>query len=315
MTTEKLQSKLNITILWAFFCLLTVPASAQQFVEKSLAADAKVNVSVCVSRGKLKINGWDRSEIRAYVGGGSRVGFKILQKSKQNDSPVWVSVVGFDTAKKQTPNGDECLTGDDIEIEVPRNAVVNVKNSESETSVESIAKAHIENVGGSIYLNDIAGGVDATTYEGDVTIARSGGAMFLSSTTGNIVAYDLAPSEIGDIFKAKTNSGAITLQNIAHRQLEVNSNSGSLKFTGEFLNGGQYKFGTQNGAIALVIPENSSCKIFASYGYGAFNSELPVNNLVKSPTSQTQSLTATMGAGEATLNLTTYSGAIKIRKK
>ncbi len=311
MTVKKLSRKLNIALFIGVFCLSANFAAA---AEKSIAVDAKVNISLCVSQGKLKINGWDRSEIRAFVGD-SEVGFKVLQKSKQNNNAVWVMVVGFDTAKKQTVNGDECLSGDDIEIDVPRGATVDVKNNESETTISSVAKATVKNVGGDIYLNDIERGVDATTYEGDVTVEKSGGAVSLSSTTGNIIAFDLMPSEIGDIFKAKTNSGAITLQNIEHRQMDINSNSGSMKFTGEFQNGGQYKFGTQNGSISLAIPETSSCKILASYGFGVFNSELPVKNLVKSPASKTQSLTATMGAGDATLSLTTYSGAIRIRKK
>ena len=335
---KTLSRKLNITVFIGFFCLSIIPTLAQTVkveskiavtsdksknrtvdsdgnAEKSIAVDTKVNVSICVSQGKLKINGWERNEIRAFVGGGSAVGFKVQQTSKQNGKPVWVMVVGYDTTKKTTANGDECLNGADIEIDVPRNAVVNVKNNESETTIESVGKVRVENVGGGIFLNDIAGGVDATTYEGDVTIAKSSGAITLSSTTGNIVAFDLAPSEIGDIFKAHTNSGAITLQNIEHRQLEINSNSGSLKFTGEFQNGGQYKFGTQNGSISLVIPATSSCKINAVYGYGKFDSEFKLNILTENNSSKTQSIAASMGAGDATLNLTTYSGAIRIRKK
>lgn len=331
MTIKKLSQKLNALLFIGMLCFSahaqTVKVAPRVIVgdkkilvgdgaatEKSIAVDPKVNISLCVSQGKLKINGWERSEIRAYVGG-SPVGFKVLQKSKQNNNPVWVMVVGFDTTKKQMPDGDECLTGEDIEIDVPHGATVDVKNNESETTISSVAKATVKNVGGGIYLNDIERGVDATTYEGDVTVERSGGAINLSSTTGNIIAFDLAPSEIGDVFKAKTNSGAITVQNIEHRQLDINSNSGSMKYTGEFQTGGQYRFGTQNGSIMLLMPETSSCKILASYGFGAFNSELPMTNVLKSSGSKTQSLTATMGAGEATLNLTTYSGAIRIRKK
>ena len=328
---KRLSQKLNVFICIGFLCLSAaaqtvkveprIAFAGDKFfrgnhaaTEKSIAVDAKVNISLCVSAGKLKINGWDRSEIRAYAGG-SAIGFKVLQKGKQNNQPVWVMVVGFDTTKKTATNGDECLAGDDIEIDVPRGATVDVKNNESETTINSVAKATVKNVGGDIYLNGIERGVDATTYEGGVTVEKSGGAINLSSTTGNIVAFDLAPSEIGDGFKAKTNSGAITLQNIEHRQMDINSNSGAMRFTGEFQNGGQYRFGTQNGSILLAIPETSSCKIFASYGFGAFNSELQMQNIRKSEATKTRSLTAQMGAGDATLNLTTYSGAIRIKKK
>ena len=283
--------------------------------EKSVAVDAKVNISLCVSEGKVKVQGWERNEIRAYVSnGGSQVGFKILQKSKQTEKPVWIMVLGFDPSKIADSEADECLSGDEIELDVPRGATVNIKSRESETRIESVARARVENVAGDIFLNDIAQGIEAATYEGDVTVSKSSGAMSLSSASGNIVAFDASPSDIGDVFKAKTINGAITLQEIEHRQLDVISNSGSIKFTGEFLNGGQYNFGTANGAILLMMPEKSSCKVTAFFGFGQFASEIPMQNIKKSPTSGAQNLTGQIGTGEATLNLKTYSGRIIIRK-
>lgn len=281
--------------------------------ESSIAVDARVNVRLCVNEGALKINGWERNEIRAFVAGGNgAVGFKILQKNKQNDSPVWVAVVGDSSKAKQ----DECLSGDSIELDVPRGATVSVKSRESETTIDSIGKATIENLGGNIYLSNITHGIDATTYEGDITVEKSGGAIVLQTTTGNIVAFALAPGEIGDQFKAKTNSGAIVLRGIEHRQIEANSNSGALRFAGEFLAGGQYTFNAFNGSINLQIPANSACRINASYGFGAFNSEIALTNIVKSLTrSKAQNLSAQIGAGgDATLNLSTYSGTIQIKK-
>lgn len=291
-------------------------AANETAAEKSIAVDAKVNISLCVSAGRLKINGWERSEIRAFVGGGGELGFKVLQKNKQNNA-VWVMVTGFDAAKNPEVSSEECLAGDDIEIDVPRGATVNVKGRTSEVTIAMVRKVDVKNVGGDISLNNIAEGINAATYEGDVTVENSGGAISLESSNGNIVAFDAAPSEIGDIFKAKTASGAIILQQIAHRQTEISSNTGSIKFIGEFQSGGQYDFRTTNGAISLVIPEKTSCKVAASYGFGAFNSDLPLSNLKKNPNpnSRSQSLTAAMGGGEANLVLTTYSGAIRIKKQ
>ena len=284
--------------------------------EKSLATDAKVNISLCISEGKINVHGWDRNEIRAYISsGGSQVGFKILQKSKQTEKPVWVMVLGFDPLKTVNTEADECLSGAEIELDVPRGAIVNIKSRESETTIESVGKVRVENVGGDIVLNEIGNGIEAATYEGDVTVSKSSGAMNLSSASGNIIAFDVSPSEIGDVFKAKTINGEINLQEIEHGQIDVSSNSGSIKFTGEFLNGGQYNFVTTNGMIMLEIPEKSSCKLTAFFGVGQFDSEIPLQNVRKSSTSGAQNLTAQIGEGEATLNLKTYSGRIRIRKQ
>ncbi len=283
--------------------------------EKSITVDAKVKLQLCVSTGKLKVNGWERNEIRAFVGGGSQVGFEVLQKSEQNGTPVWVEVQGFDQTKNKETGADECLSGDEIELDVPRGATVNVKGGESETTIDSVRKTTVEIEGGDIFLNNIREGISAKTFEGGVTVENSNGAITLVSTTGNIVAFNVGASEIGDVFKAKTNSGAIALQQIRHRQIEVGSNSGSIRFTGEFQSGGQYNLGTQNGSISLSLPEKSSFKLNASYGFGVFNSEIPLQNLEKNPTPKAQNLSARMGNGDATLILKTVSGAIRIRKQ
>lgn len=282
--------------------------------EKSIAADAKVSIQLCVSEGRLKVNGWERGEIRAFIGGGSAVGFEVLQKNALNNA-IWVKVLGFDPANAKEASREGCLSGEEIELDVPRGAALKIRSSQSDTTIDSIRKVTIEIDGGDIFVSGVAEGVEARTFEGDVTIENSSGAMTLGTTTGNIVALGVGPSEIGDVFKAKTNSGAIVLQRIGHRQAEVNSNSGSIKFTGEFQSGGQYSLGTQNGSISLSLPEKSSFKLDASFGFGAFNSEIPLENLVKNSASRAQSLSASAGKGEATLNLKTVSGAIRIKKQ
>lgn len=283
--------------------------------EKSIATDAKVAVSLCVSEGKIKINGWDRNEARAFVSDGSEVGFKVLQKNRQTEKPGWIQVLGFDPSKPRVVGADECLFGEEIELDVPRGASVNIKSRESEAVIRSVGKVTIENVGGDVFLSDIAQGIDAKTHEGDVTVEKSSGAITLSSIIGNILVFDVSPSEIGDIFKAKTSNGAIVLQKVEHRQMDINSNSGSIKFDGDFLGGGQYNFGTQNGSILLAIPRESSFKVVASYGFGSFKTEIPMQNIVKPPNVKLQNLSGVIGKGDATVTLRTYTGAINIKQQ
>lgn len=283
--------------------------------EKSIAVDLRVNVQLCVSEGRVRINGWERNEIRAYVDKGSEVSFKVQEKDRQSGVPVWVSVLGFEPRKTGEINSDECLSGEQIEIDVPRGAIVNVKGRTGETTISSVAKVTVDIVGGNIILSGIGQGIAAKTYEGDVTVENSGGAMNLTTTTGNIVVFDVDAREVGDVLKAKTNSGAIVLQQAAHRRIEADSHSGSIKFSGELLNGGQYKFNAFNGSINLLLAQNASGKINVSYGYGSFNSEIALQNVVKSAPANTQNLSAQIGAGDATLNLSTFSGTIQIKKQ
>jgi hypothetical protein len=282
--------------------------------EKTLAVDSKVNVKLCVSAGRVKVTGWERDEVRAFVSEGSQVGFVTVQKNRETEKPVWIKVLGYDPTKRNIGRPDECLSGDEIELDVPRNAVVDIDSRESEAIIESVGKVRVKNISGDIFLHDITQGIEATAYEGNVMVERSSGAMSLSTTAGNIVALDVSPSEIGDIFKAKTNSGAIALQAVNHRQLDIGSISGTLRFSGEFLNGGQYSFRTQNGSITLLIPTQTSSRVNATYGLGTFNSEIPLQDVVKPTGTRVQNLSGVLGKGESTVNLTTSSGTIDIKK-
>ncbi|HSK72817.1 MAG TPA: hypothetical protein VK892_14040, partial [Pyrinomonadaceae bacterium] len=179
--------------------------------EKTLAVDAKINIKLCVSAGRVKVTGWDRDEVRAFVSEGSQVGFITMQKNRETEKPVWIKVLGYDPTKKNIARPDECLSGNEIELDVPRNAVVDIESRESEAIIEAVGKVRVKNISGDIFLHDIAQGIEATAYEGNVMVERSSGAMSLSTTTGNIVALDVSPSEIGDIFKAKTNNGSVAL--------------------------------------------------------------------------------------------------------
>lgn len=283
--------------------------------EKSIAVDPKVNIQFRVCEGKVRVNGWDKNEIRAFVSDGSEVGFKVRQINRQSNKPILVTVLGFDPAKNEEAESDDCLSGDEIEFDVPRNAVVQITSAESETSIESVRIATVKNVGGNIFLRDISGGIEATTYRGGITVGNSSGTIKLSTDSGNIIALELGSVEIGDIFRAKTNNGTVVLKNVEQRQVEVGSTSGSINFNGEFLNGGQYTFRTQNGSISLSVPAKSSCLVNATYGLGTFYSEIPLQNTKKTNPGGLQNLTGQLGGGEASLNLTTSFGRINIKKQ
>jgi hypothetical protein len=280
-------------------------------MERSIAVDKDVNVSICVTQGNLKINGWNRSEVRVYVQDGAKFKFKVLQKNQQN-SPVWVMLTGSDPVKGKSL---ECIWGDEIEIDVPINAVVTIKGQEVKTSIDTVRKANVKTIGGDIIIRNVSNGVTAYTGQGDLTVEESKGGVSLETTTGNILVFEAGPSEIGDILKTKTNSGLISLQRIKHRQIDAGSISGSIAYSGEILSGGTYNLSTSNGSIRLALPPSTSCNVSALYGFGSFNSEIPVEiiteNIMEGPVKRVDGL---IGKGDATLKLTTNNGSIAIKK-
>jgi hypothetical protein len=281
--------------------------------EKAISVDNRANVQLCIENGNVKVNGWDRNEVRAMIEQGSYVGFRVLNKTAQN-TPAVVKIVGYDTQKTASGGANECLRGENIEIDVPRGATVKIEGRQFDAEISSVFKADVKNDGGDIRLNEIAQGVDARTYQGDLSVENSGGAISLSTTNGNIFAYNARPFEFSNVFAAKTNSGAINLQAVEYPQISVKSFSGAINFSGSILSGGQYGFETQNGSIQLNLPQKSSFAVTATYGYGDFKSEIPMVNVTKTP-GQPQKLTGQTGTGDATLTLNTYVGSINIKTK
>src|SRR3954469_13346044 len=91
--------------------------------EKSIATDPRVSISLCVTEGNINVNGWSRNEVRIFVREGSKVGFKVLQKSRQSESPVWIMAVGYEP-KGMGSQINECIWDNDIDIDVPAGAAV-----------------------------------------------------------------------------------------------------------------------------------------------------------------------------------------------
>ncbi len=284
--------------------------------EKSIKVDPNVNVWLpCVSRGSVKVTGWNRDEVRVFVDGGNTFNFTVQEKSPSSGAPVWIKVSGVQPKGRSGPVS-ECIWGEDIEIDVPVNASVNLKGNEITARIDSIRKAEVKVVGGNISLRNITNGVGAYSGQGDITVESSQGSISLESTTGNILVFEAGPSEIADWFKAKTNGGTISLQGLSHRQVEVNSISGSVTFSGNIRTGGSYNLRTSRGSIRMAIPAASSSQISATYGYGAFRSEIPIDisteNVSPGPI---KTIVGTFGkGGDAIIRLASNNGSIAITK-
>ncbi len=283
-------------------------------IEKAVAVNKdKVYVSFCVAGAPVKVNGWGRSEVRALVIGRDEIGFKIRQRSSDDKKPDWVEILapGEDSMGRSK---DGCLSGASVELDVPFNATVNISSASGESSIviDGVKSAIVDISSGDIALSNIKQSISAQTDVGGVSVKNSSGKMDLKTTAGNIVAYSTESNDIGDFLKARTHSGAITMQAVDQKEVDARSFSGSIYFLGSTQPNGNYSFSTQNGLITLATPETSAFKLRAYYG-GDFSSELSLKNIVKNRKSAAVHLTGECGEDNgAFVMLNSYSGTIRI---
>lgn len=287
---------------------------SRETTERSVAVDPAVNIKLCVGEGELKINGWSRNEVRLFVRDGSVADIKVLESNADSGKPNWIMVSSSSRPEGPTGLESDCISAESIALDVPTGATLDIRGRKSDITVDLVRKVVTKNVEGNIVLRNISSGITASTFQGDIMAQDSSGPISLESSTGNILAYGISSKQIGEAFRAKTSSGAISLQDIENRQIEANSISGSVMFAGNFAGGGLYNFKTSNGSIELKIPETSSATFKASYGFGSFNSQIPLKILYKEDKLPVRNLGATSGGGEANVVLTTNSGTVLITK-
>ncbi|HMQ02994.1 MAG TPA: hypothetical protein PKD26_03685 [Pyrinomonadaceae bacterium] len=292
-----------------------LPVPNRDFSERTLATDPRVNLNLgCISRAKVSVNGWSRDEVRVFVRNGTPAVLRVREKDPKSGLPNWIVIAREGSAGESTSPTD-CLSGDRIDIEAPIGSSVTINGRQTEVRIDSVRKAVIRNLGGKVSLRNVKGGITAETFEGEIVVESSAGQINLRTSSGNILAYDVKQGDIGELMKANTSSGTITLQNVEHRQIEAGTVSGSLIFGGTFLSGGIYNFKSSNGAIKLALPATTSCRIVASYGFGSIETEIPMKTVLENISPGGKSLHALIGSGDALLTLTTTSGKISLTKQ
>lgn len=285
-------------------------------IERSIEVDSNVNLNLCVSEGNVRINGWNRNEVRVFVSGGSKVGFRIGPVNKQSGKTASLTVLGYDPKKDKGGNLERCLFGDEIELDVPIGTRINkLEGRDAEISIKSVAKVVVENENGDISLSEIEQGIRAKTFDGDISVENSAGAINLENYNGNIIAHNIEPIEAGDTLKAKANS-SVVLQRVSHSVIDATSTSGLIKYTGELVSGGQYRFVSISGQIFMAIPLLSSAvfEIVAEKNK-FYYSEFKFNRMDISKVSPTlQKVDAQCGEGDAQVKLQSESGRIMLIK-
>jgi hypothetical protein len=285
--------------------------------ERFIEVDSNVSIDLCVSGGNLKINGWDRDEVRVFVNRGSKAGFRTYGKNGDG-KPTKVTILGHDPLKDKGKDISRCLSGQEIELDIPKGGFLGKLDGlqgRVNVTIESIAKAtNVKINSGNIRFREISEGITALTFDGNIYVEDSAGLIDLNTQNGGILVYNVEPFEEGDALKAKTNSGSLVLQSGRHSVVEATSITGLIKFTGEIREDGQYNFKNTSGEILLEIPEDSSCTMEIISQKGKLLYDIPLK--VKSQSSGTllRTLKVQAGDGEGNISIVNQDGRIIIKK-
>ena len=174
--------------------------------------------------------------------------------------------------------------------------------------------------------------VTVSTATAPITIDNLKGDLSLSSETGQITVRNVYRSHLhvrgvsglvqlssvnNSHVEVSSTGGNVQLTDVTGSGVTVGTTSGNITYDGDFSGGGQYKFSTHNGEINIAAPESASFDLSARTQNGTVQNAFPLKDKAHSlPPPRTGAyLVGTSHNGSSSVEVTSFSGRIRVKKK
>jgi hypothetical protein len=283
--------------------------------EQTVATTPTVSVKFCGISSSVNVRGWDRNEVHVTISDNEKLDLNFSNDGGKG-APASRIEVRTKNSIGQLNHQGYCQSQGDLQLDVPRGAVLDLTTTQGEINVENVARVHAVSNNGSIGLRGITKAIEATSFNGEIEIARSHGPVNLTSISGSIDVRDTSPLDSWDGLTISSVSGEVMVSDSNFAQVRANSVSGELYWKGDLAKGGSYQFISTNADITMVMPASVSFRVDARMAnQGALNTEFKLKSEGETSLNELkQHVAGTYGGGSAQVNLTTFSGTLTLRQ-
>jgi DUF4097 and DUF4098 domain-containing protein YvlB len=203
----------------------------------------------------------------------------------------------------------------DYTVTVPRDATVDLSSISGDVRVANLrGPLRAQSISGRVTLSGTDNVESAKSISGDVELsgATPDGRITASTVSGTVRARDLRTRALS----ISAVSGNADVSDVEAERVEIKAVSGDVIFAGAPARNGSYEFGTHSGTVRLTLASAPGFELNASTFSGSIRSDLPTTvNESRPRRGRGRSLRAVVGDGTATLNASTFSGTIIIRRQ
>ena len=271
----------------AGFILAASPAQADR-IEKHFAVQSKPKITVRNSNGRIQVKAWTKPEVL------------VAWSSASGRTVVETELAGNRVEVATQFNGDGTSADDsktDFEITVPVDSELSVRTDSGNVTVDSVhGDMTFDTVGANLQLSDVNGYMVVKTIDGSLVCNRCSGKLEANSISGNVQMIQPSLDSV-----------------------RVQTSSGNIFFDGSFLSRGIYIMKNFSGTIEVHFSSNDSFDVNASSLKGdVINQATFKPDSHGSPHTASKwghSLFGTMNDGHAKVELSSFSGTIKILKR
>jgi DUF4097 and DUF4098 domain-containing protein YvlB len=266
-------------------------AGTVQRVEKQFNVTGRPVVVIHnVANGRIEVKSWKNAQVDVVgTQSSNKIGFEIEQVGDRID--VTAIVLG--------PSAQPLELEADLQLTVPEETELQLK---TET--------------GLIYVEQVVGDMKLESYAGDVHLKEVSGYIIVKTTSGSLVCTQCAG-------KLDFNSIGGNAQILQPQLNNVNlmTTTGNVLFDGDFVRTGLYSMRSGKGLVEVRFSSTDSFDLKAQTATGTVDNQAaaflkPDSHGVKHITSKfTHALFGTVGMGLAKVELSSYSGTIRIMKR
>jgi len=239
-----------------------IDGGRSQKVERTVAADPSVMVSICVMAGSISVHGWDKNEVSARSSDAAQIELRQKEGAAQSGKAMKVEVFVVDKSDEERIKSN-CQASSELELFVPRAASVHVQTRDGDINISDIAVAVAGTQNGDISIERVSQAVEVGSVGGSVSIKDSTGRASVTTIGGGIEVVNLRPSATADGFEAVSVSGDLNLERVSHSKFNARTVTGDVYLTGPLAARGRYGFKTMSGDITLTLPGDSSFNLSA----------------------------------------------------
>lgn len=268
---------------------LTAPAAFAHRIEKRFTVGVRPVVAVRNRSGKIIVKSWQKNEVLVVATHASE---KTEVDAEQGGNRV--DIVTHLLSEDAGPADLQA----DFEITVPEEAELQIRNDSGDVFVEHVS--------GDMTFDTVAADVDLQEVAGYLVIKTISGSLVCKSCAGRI--------EVNSI------SGSFRLVQPISNNVRAKTYSGSIFFDGAFLPGGTYVMHSSSGLIEVRFSESDSFQLNAASMYGKVENEAVLkqpshNTQTAGPSKFKSTFFGNLNQGDARVELSSFNGTIKIRKR
>jgi DUF4097 and DUF4098 domain-containing protein YvlB len=265
---------------------------AQNTTDSTFAVGRNARLSVQNMSGRVEVRSWNRAQIRVQAESErARVEFDV------NPNQVTVRTV--------TRRGN---SETDYRISVPAGTAVEINGISVDTDVSGVCgPLNVNTVSGDVQLSCLEGEGQIQTVSGDVTVTDARGALEVSATSGEIDVRGARGS-----VTAHSVSGDVTLADVSGDDVDVETVSGDVQYSGRILDNGRYRFAAHSGDVTLRVAGAFNATVSVSTFSGDFASDFPIELMPGTRVSREWEFR--QGSGSARVRLNSFSGTINLRR-